>query len=309
MNLLILGGSGFLSGTLARVAASQGHGVTVVTRGRRPTPADAKAVAVDRHKPKAFAKAIAKAARREPDERWDLVVDCICFNADDARQDLAVFADRARRLVVISTDFVFEPSKRQTPQLEEGVYREDESYGGHKRRAERVLEEEAGVLPWFVLRPGHIYGPGSELGCLPLHSRDPELIDRMRRGEPLRLVDGGRFRQQPVFAPDLAATILGCHDRGAMGNGVFNVAGPDTVESRLYYRYIADALDLECHVEAEPVDAYLQAHPEQEQFCVDRVLALGKLRGSKLPAPSTSLSEGLRVHVDDRVARLGGQRG
>ena len=40
MKLLILGGSGFVSGRLAQIAAAQGHEVWCVTRGNRPIPED-----------------------------------------------------------------------------------------------------------------------------------------------------------------------------------------------------------------------------------------------------------------------------
>lgn len=299
MKLLIIGGTGFLSGTLARLAVSQQHEVTVVTRGRRPVPDMIPAIEVDRTDREAFSAAIDKA-----DTHWDLVADCICFNADDARQDVAAFAGRTDRLAVISTDFVFDPAARQSPQPEEGVFREDDSYGAHKRRAERVLLDAGDdAPPWVVLRPGHIYGPDSQLGCLPLHSRDPELIDRLQRGEPLQLVAGGELQQQPIFAPDLAETVLAAADGGAMPSGIYNVAGPDVVPARRYYELIAEALGVDCRIDPCPVDAYLRDKPDHHQFCVDRGLALGRLRASKLPMPSTPLADGLRMHVEDLLAR------
>lgn len=42
MKILTLGGSGFVSGTLARLALAQGHQVWTVTRGQRPLPAGVK---------------------------------------------------------------------------------------------------------------------------------------------------------------------------------------------------------------------------------------------------------------------------
>ena len=39
MKVLVIGGSGFLSGTLARTALSQGHQVWTITRGQRPETA------------------------------------------------------------------------------------------------------------------------------------------------------------------------------------------------------------------------------------------------------------------------------
>ena len=72
LNLLILGGSGFVSGTLARTAVAQGHKVTVVTRGKRPLPSNVAAINADRRERAAFAQAIAQSK-----QSWDLVVDCI----------------------------------------------------------------------------------------------------------------------------------------------------------------------------------------------------------------------------------------
>ena len=83
MQVLIIGGSGFVSGTLARAARDAGHDVTVVTRGQRPVPEGVRALTADRKDPDAFAAAIEGAGTR-----WDLAVDCIAYQAEDARQDV-----------------------------------------------------------------------------------------------------------------------------------------------------------------------------------------------------------------------------
>lgn len=36
--ILVIGGSGFVSGTLARTARDQGHEIWIVTRGQKPHP-------------------------------------------------------------------------------------------------------------------------------------------------------------------------------------------------------------------------------------------------------------------------------
>lgn len=58
MNLLIIGGSGFLSGTHVRVALAQGHNVWAVTRGQRPLPESITPVVVDRKNRADFASVI-----------------------------------------------------------------------------------------------------------------------------------------------------------------------------------------------------------------------------------------------------------
>jgi nucleoside-diphosphate-sugar epimerase len=293
MKLLIIGGSGFVSGTLAHRALDAGHAVWTVTRGERALPAGVTSLIVDRQDREAFAAAVAGAGMT-----WDLVVDCIGFAPGDAEQDAAVFKERAKHLVFISTDFVYEPSARQFPQGEEGVF-QCEGYGGNKRRCEQIFESvDCGDMAWTVLRPCHIYGPGSLLGCLPEHGRDAALIEKLRAGKPLRLVGGGHFLQQPILARDLADLCLSAAGAEAGYGQIFCAAGPDIVESKTYYQIIADILGVQMTVEEMPVSAYLADHPGSANFLCHRIYDMRKLEASGLAVPSTSLKQGLREHIE-----------
>jgi len=182
MKLLILGGSGFVSGTLARLALARGHQVWAVTRGQRSLPECVTGLAADRHAGDEFRAAIQGAG-----VHWDLVVDCIAFEAADIEQDVAVLTPLAGHLVMISSDFVYDASRRRFPQTEEGETTAL-GYGAKKHQAELALQAaHTGRMAWTVLRPCHIYGPGSLLGCLPTHGRDARLLERLRAGEALRL--------------------------------------------------------------------------------------------------------------------------
>ncbi len=294
MRVLIIGGSGFLSGTLARVAVMLGHAVTVVTRGQRPVPAGVETVTADRTDRAGFARCIA-----ELDTRWDLVVDAIAYTPEDAIQNVKVFAGRTDRLVLVSTDFVYDPKQRKTPQTEQAEAYALTGYGGLKRQAEIVLEQTSTkVLPWTILRPSHIYGPGSLPGCLPLHSRDPQLVGHIHAGRPLRLVGGRAFLQHPVFAPDLAETILSAAVNPAATGRTFNVNGPEVIESRTYYRVLAALLGREVVIEDVPVEGFLAAHPDKAPFCCDRVYNMTALRTAGITLPATRLEDGLRRQLE-----------
>lgn len=293
MKVLILGGSGFVSGALARRARDAGHAVTVVTRGRRPVEGDLSAIVADRSDRPAFAAAIAATKGA-----WDLVADCIGFHPDDAEQDLECFSGRAGHLAFISTDFVYDPARRKFPQPEEGVFIEGSDYGARKRACERVFEVAGKEsLPWTIFRPCHIYGPGSLLGCLPHHGRDAQLLDRLKRGEALRLAGGGHFLQQPIFVRDLADLILGCPGNAAAVRRIFNAAGPDMVESREYYRVVAEEIGVELRVEEVPVSACLAEQPDRAPFFCHRIYDLTRLCAAGLTAPATRLADGLKEHV------------
>lgn len=297
-DILILGGSGFLSGTLARQAIAAGHNVWTLTRGQRPVPEGVVPLVADRHDAAAFQQAVAGA-----DTRWDLVADCIGFDPADARQDLAVFRDVAEHLLFVSTDFVYDPQHRRFPQGEETEHYLADGYGGKKRLCElELLNGDAGDMRWTVVRPGHIYGPGSLLGCLPLHGRDPELLDKLRTGATLQLVGGGHFLQQPIFAPDLAELILSVPGNAGAHGQIYCVAGPDIIESLEYYRIIADVLGVALHVEEVPVDAYFAQHPERASFLCHRFYDLSKLHSSGLAVPGTSMADGLRQHVESLLS-------
>lgn len=291
--ILLIGGSGFLSGTLAREAVERGYRVWAITRGERPVPPGVIGLVADRHDEAAFVRAVEQA-----NTEWDMVVDCIGFDPADARQDVAVLRDRARHLVFVSTDFVYDPARRRFPQPEESEHYLSEGYGGKKRQCElELINGDTGNMVWTIVRPGHIYGPGSRLGCLPMHGRDPNLIERLRAGEPLQLVGGGHFLQQPIFAPDLARLILSLHGNARTYGEIFCAAGPEIVESREYYRVIAEILGVELRISEVPVGAYLAQHPESAPFLCHRFYALDRLRASGASVPATPLVEGLRTHV------------
>jgi nucleoside-diphosphate-sugar epimerase len=304
MNLLLIGGSGHVSGAVARAALAKGHEVWAITRGQRPLPEGVRALVADRHDLDAMEAAVIGAG-----VVWELVVDCLCYDLPDIRQDIGLFRHRAAQFVLVSTDFVYDPARRRFPQPEEADHyvtgaEGSPSYGAKKRLCELALVDgEAGGMGWTVVRPCHIYGPTSELGCLPLHGRDPKLLDRLRAGEPIRLVGGGHFLQQPILADDLAETIVSvAGNRGACGK-VFNTAGPDILESWQYYQILAEALGVALTVEEVPVHSYLAEHPESAPFLCHRIYDRSALKLSGLSVPSTPIAEGLRLHLEGLLAR------
>jgi nucleoside-diphosphate-sugar epimerase len=293
-NICIIGGSGFFSGAVRRLAAEAGYNVYIVTRGQRPIPQGVTAITADRKDRDAFARGLATT-----DVHFDLVVDCMGFVEEDAKQDVDVFRDRADHLVFISTDFVFDPVKRVFPTpAEHDQFETNLPYGKNKRRCELYFHNnDTGDMRWTIFRPCHIYGPGLPLGCLPVPTRDPQLLDKMKRGEPLKLVGGGYFLQQPIYYEDLARAVLSCPGNDKVHGRIFMSAGPDIILSRTYYDIIADILGVDVSYEEVAVDQYIADHPEHLPFLTHRIYDLSPMRDAGITVPDTPIAEGLRHHT------------
>jgi len=283
------------------MALARGHKTFALTRGNKAVAPGVVALRGDRSDAAAFRDALS-AERAAP--FFDLVIDCIGFNARDAQQDVETFfpaarAPRAGHLVFLSSDFVLSPIERPAF-VDETFDRFDTApYGAGKRAAEVVLMEAAAArkLPITVLRPCHIYGPGSLLGCLPLHGRDGQLLERLRRGEPLKLLGGGHFLQQPIFVDDLATMAFACPGLEATRGQLFMAAGPEIIEARTFYRIIAELLGTSIAVEEASITEYLKGQPDHRAFCCHRLYKADKARAAGFPMPSITMREGLARHV------------
>lgn len=298
-DILLIGGSGFVSGTTANQALEQGHNVWAITRGKRPLADGITPITVDRDDREAFSNAISAL-----NQKWDLVIDGIGYDPEDAQQDIAVFRDKTDHLVFISTDFVFDPAHRKFPQLEESDYYLPDIYGGKKRQCElEFINGDTGNMNWTIVRPCHIYGPGSKLGCLPNHGRDDNLIEHIREGKPLELVGGGHFLQQPILAKDLANLMLSLLGNAKTYGEIFQAAGPEIIESREFYFLIADILDVDHPKIIElPVGEYLKENPGRASFCCHRIYSLDKLKTTGATVPATPVYDGLKEHVQSLLS-------
>ncbi|MBQ8137376.1 MAG: NAD-dependent epimerase/dehydratase family protein [Clostridia bacterium] len=297
MKLLILGGSGFVSGHLARIAKEQGHEVWAVTRGNRALPSGVHALLGDAHDAVSL-----RAALRSSGARFDAALDCICYTADTARIDLEVLPAYTNRLIVISTDSVYHPAFKRVPQDEMGVYLHDGGYGSCKRQMEEVFLDAAahGLIDfaWTIFRPGHIFGPGSQLGSYPEHCRQPDLMEHMLQGKPLRLVGGGRFLLHPIAAEDLCRSMLDCISNPRAYNEIFCIGGPDVLTNAAYFELLGEILGVPVSIEEIPLEGYLEAHPKYSGHLCDRAYSLEKLKAAGICLPQTLLREGLIRQVE-----------
>lgn len=231
-DVLMLGGTGWLSGRIAERWADAGASVTCLARGGREAPYGTTLVAADR----AEADAYDEVARRP----WDEIVD-VSSNPDHVAAAVAALGEHTRHWTYISTVSVYAaddvPGADETAELlTPAGPDEDEDYGRAKVRAEASVRSGLGFRA-AIVRPGLIVGPGDPtdrfgywVGRFALAGADDVLVPET--------ADRGA---QVIDVDDLAefAQAVG-HERWT---GVVNAVGDPVALDRLF----ADAHEMAGH--------------------------------------------------------------
>ena len=221
MDVLILGGTGFLGRHLVEAALGEGHRPTLFNRGLS--------------EPGLFPEVEKIEGDRDLDlsplleRRWDAVIDTCGYVPRVVRASAGLLAGAVDHYTFVSSISVY--SDALAPGADEGApVRElpdptveeltGETYGGLKALCERAAEEE---MPGRVLnvRPGLISGPHDPTDRFTYWPR------RISAGGEVLTPDHENRRVQYIDVRDLAAWIVKMSaERRA---GTYNAAGPDYV--------------------------------------------------------------------------------
>src|SRR5690348_16030676 len=98
MRVLIIGGTGLISRGIIKHLLNRGAEITMFNRGQRqaPIPVEVKAIHGDRNNYSEFEQTFAK-------EKFDVVVDMICFTEPQAQSSVRAFAGRCEQFIFCST--------------------------------------------------------------------------------------------------------------------------------------------------------------------------------------------------------------
>lgn len=154
-DVLILGGTGWLSGRIAERWADAGASVTCLARGGRTAPYGTTLVVGDRDDPGAYDEVAGR--------QWDEIVD-ISSNPVQVAAAVDALGERTKHWTYISTVSVYatndDPGADETAELlTPPGPDEEEDYGRAKARAEASVRAALGFRA-AVVRPGLIVGPG-----------------------------------------------------------------------------------------------------------------------------------------------------
>mgnify|MGYP001574370313 CR=1 FL=1 len=247
MEVLLVGGSGFMGRHVARALLAAGHKVTVLSRGRRDAPAGAATLVADRGDRGSLAAAL-------ENRRFDLTIDFLVYDATDLERLLLVpYAALGRYFMISSGQVYLVTAGGEPPYREEDAERtvsaepppgtrdhDEWSYGLGKRRAEKALLALRGThgVRGVALRLPTVQGEGD--GSLRLWA----YLERMLDGAPLVLPDGGKRLTRFLYAGDLARALARLAESPTPRNAAYNLAAPEVVPLREFLERVAHAAKL-----------------------------------------------------------------
>ena len=134
MHVCVIGGTGHISTSIVRVLLAQGHEVSCFNRGRRGQVAPgARLVQGDRRERATFEHTLQA-------ERFDAVIDMLCFTRADALSSLRAYRN-VPHVVQCSTVCTYGITYDWLPVTEDHPLRPLTPYGQHKAAADAILLE------------------------------------------------------------------------------------------------------------------------------------------------------------------------
>jgi nucleoside-diphosphate-sugar epimerase len=220
MEILVLGGTAFLSRAVAELGVARGHNVTTFNRGQTGPPvAGARAITGDRADPQDLSK-LAGAS-------FDLVFDT-GYLPEVVRASAELLEPHAGHYAFTSSINAYPGWPAQADYRQHGVYDGDPdaageqvpdgldpgaAYGWRKVGAERAVLRAFGEHRSSILRAGLIVGPQDRIGRLPWW------LDRIARGgqtlapgapnDELRMIDARDIAEFALLRPAGAFEVTG----------------------------------------------------------------------------------------------------
>jgi nucleoside-diphosphate-sugar epimerase len=260
VNVLIIGGTGLISTGIVKALKERGAAITVFNRGQTDDrlDRDVRRLVGNRREFAAFEKTMASSGT------WDVVIDMICFEPDEAESVLRAFTGRCGHFIFCSTVCTYGNTQTTTPTLETTPQTPHSKYGREKLACEQLfLRAHADKkIPVTIIRPSHTYGPGG--GIINNLNTDSTFLERLRHGRPIIVSGDGHGLWQSAYADDVGRGFAyAAANRRCLGEA-YNAVADEVVTWDQYVQRTAAAIGApEPRLVHLPTDFLLAVDPKR----------------------------------------------
>lgn len=258
MRVLFIGGTGLISTAVSRLAITGGIELFLLNRGSQSVhlPGSHELTA-DIHDPEGVRAALG-------DLQFDVVVDWVAYVPDDIERDLALFRDRVKQYVFISSASAYEkPPSHYLITEETPLHNPYWEYSANKiaceERLMRAYREEG--FPATIVRPSMTYDRNLPIAMGGWGTYT--LADRLMRGQPIIVHGDGSSLWVVTHADDLARGLLGLLDNERAVGQAFHITSDEVLSWNQIYRTIAEELGVEANIVHVPSDFIARVAPER----------------------------------------------
>jgi nucleoside-diphosphate-sugar epimerase len=259
MKLLILGGTGAISASVAREAVQRGYGVTVINRGSRPRIPGTTHWGCDVHDRPAM-NALLK------DCRFDAVADFLTYLPEQAERNIALFENHTAQYLFISSATVY----RKPPQTlfiteSEPLSNPFSPYAQNKIACENTLMAayRQKAFPVTIVRPSYTYADFHLPFIFNSHRSRYAIVERMLRGKPVVIPGDGSIFWTITHADDFARAFVSLAGRRQAVGQAFHITTDERHTWDAFAMMIADALNVKVRLFHIATDTLTRFFPEE----------------------------------------------
>ena len=207
MKVLLIGGTGIISGAVAKLAVKRGIQVTLITRGNHPelVPSSAELLKGDISNAKEIQKLLLG-------RTFDCIADFTVKTPEQAARDISLFAGKTGQYLFISSASVYQKPPVRYPFTESTPLRNPYwQYARDKIACEQMFSAayRSNGFPVTIVRPSHTYSERS----IPLAVRGRkgpwQILQRILAGKPVIVHGDGLTLWTFTHADDFAKGFCG----------------------------------------------------------------------------------------------------
>jgi nucleoside-diphosphate-sugar epimerase len=235
MRVLIIGGTGLISTSIAQKLLDRGDAVTVFNQRNTPVRVRGKLEILQGSRGEAGSLESATQGRT-----WDAVIDMFAFVPDDGAQLIRTFWGKAGQVVLCSTCCVYGGPAAELPIRETSPRSPFGRYGTNKAAIEQMLLQRSGEQGTVVtvLRPSFTTGEGAIASGVLF---DDTLVSRLRARRPVLLFDDGRTPGAIAHVTDVAEGFLASLGNPRAAGNDYHLTSHEHTDWNGIYRTLAEA--------------------------------------------------------------------